>query len=149
MCNINLWGTWGSHTYWKVWDIFPTCLAGNWTWQGTEPGREKPWKPRQNKPMLSKTTDPCRIFYLFPWPPLLRLTAAIEVDRRYWGWPPLFFNENSLFPPISHKKAPVNFFWYWCRKKRTQSENQFSPKNKMEAIVHRNGGFAEKTQWKK
>ena len=84
-------------------------------WQENEPVMKKPW-PRQNKPMLSKTTDPCRIFFeirryfskisgnsadtavfllrtadaplslKFCWE--LRLTAAI-------------FNEKPLFPPKS------------------------------------------------
>ena len=82
---------------------------------------------------------------LFKEPPMCRY-SWISVEN--WGWPPLFFSEKPLFPPISHRKNAGKFFWYWCRKKRTPSENQISPKEKqrccnvfcfkMEAIVHQN-----------
>ena len=78
------------------------------------------------------------IFLRSPVIPLIRLLFFQEpAMRRYrrnsvenWGWPPLFFNEKPLFPPISHKKSAGKIFWYWCRKRSTQSENQISPKEK-------------------
>ena len=65
-----------------------------------------------------------------------------------WGWPPQFFNEKPLFPPISHKKASVKFFDTDGEKGVPNRKARF-PQNKnkircnvfcfkMEAIVHRN-----------
>ena len=56
-----------------------------------------------------------------------------SVENR--GWSPLFFNEKPLFPPISHKKIAGKIFWYWCRKRRTQSENQISAKEKQKTWI--------------
>ena len=51
-----------------------------------------------------------------------------------WGWQPLFFNEEPLFRLMSHKKSAGKIFCYWWRKKRTQSENQISPKEKQKTL---------------
>ena len=61
-----------------------------------------------------------------------------------WGWPPLFFNEEPLFPPISHKESTGKNFSYWCRKRRTQSESHISPKEKqktLQCFLFQNGGY--------
>ena len=67
-----------------------------------------------------------------------------------WGWPPLFLNEKPFFPPISHKKSSSKIFWYCCRKRRTQSENQISPKVKqktLQCFLFQNGGFRTLKSW--
>ena len=61
-----------------------------------------------------------------------------------WSWPPLFFNEKPLFPPISHRKNAYKIFWYWCRKRRTPSDNQISQKEKQKTLrcfLFQNGDY--------
>ena len=67
-----------------------------------------------------------------------------RISAANWSWPPLFFNGKPLFLPISHKKSTGKIFWYWCRKRRTQSENQSSPKEKQKrcnVFLLQNGGY--------
>ena len=69
------------------------------------------------------------IFYeqplLFQEPPMCRY-RRFSVEN--WGWPQLFSNEKASFLRMPYTKNAAICFWYWCRKLRTQSENQISAK---------------------
>ena len=86
-------------------------------------------------------------------PPLIFQETPIRRYRRTssanWSWPPLFFNEKPLFPPIFHNKNAGKFFDTDAEKSVPHRKIRFPQKKnkrrcnvffcfKMEAIVHRN-----------
>ena len=80
-------------------------------------------------------------------PPLIFQKPPMRCYRRTTvensGWPPLFFNEKPLLPPISNKNAGM-FFWYWCWKRRIQSGDQISAKEQqktLECFLIQNGDY--------
>ena len=75
---------------------------------------------------------------------LLRCTVIIELLLR-------IENDNHYFPTKNRysrlypTKKRRHIFWYWCRKKRTQWENQISEKEKQKTLecffLFQNGGY--------
>ena len=76
------------------------------------------------------------------WEPPMRRYRRNSVEN--WGWPTLFLKDKPFLPAISHKKGAGKIFYYCCRKKRTQSENQISSQDKRKTLrcfSFENGGY--------
>ena len=61
-----------------------------------------------------------------------------------WSWPLLFFKPNAIISGDIPQKSDGKIFWYWCTKRRTQSENQISPKEKQktfQCFLFQNGSY--------